>query len=60
MIWVASKALDKGWSYETMMYSDDMYGRESFADEVWDLVCECKDIGILAFKEKYKEHKMYF
>lgn len=59
IIYLASKFFDKGWEYEKAMYSDDLYGREDFIDEIWDYVIECKDIGYKAFKEKYSEYKLY-
>ena len=43
MIWVASKALAKNIDYESLMYSDDLYGTEDFIDEVWDYVLEGKE-----------------
>jgi len=59
MIWLASKAFDKGWDFETLKYGDDLYGKGQFADEVWDYVTEMKDIGRTAFYEKYSEFGMY-
>lgn len=59
MIYIASKYADKGYDYETMMYGDDMYGNEDLADEVWNYVIEYKEIGSIAFREKYKEYKLY-
>ena len=59
MIYIASKYADKGYDYETMKYGDDMYGNEDLADEVWEYVVEYKEIGSIAFKEKYKEFKLY-
>lgn len=59
MIWIATKYADKGYDFEQMSYGDDLYGREQFADEVWDFVIEYKEIGSVAFREKYKKFKMY-
>ena len=53
MIRIAKRAIDKRWDFEALKYGDDMYGRESFADEVWNLVEECEQIGTIAFYEKY-------
>ena len=59
MLWIASKYADKGYDFEQMKYGDDLYGKEQFADEVWEYVTECKQIGTDAFYEKYKEFKLY-
>ena len=60
MIWIATKAFDKKWEYAELMYSDSMYDHGSETDLVWEYVTEIEDIGTTAFKEKYKEFKMYF
>jgi len=60
MIWIASVVVEKRLDYETLNYSDYMYGNEDKTDEVWDYVSECLEVGIMAFKEKYSEYKMYF
>lgn len=59
MLWIASKYADKGYDFEKMKYGDDLYGKEDFADNVWEYVVECKEIGRKAFYEKYKEFKLY-
>lgn len=59
MIWIATKYADKGYDYEQLKYGDDLNGREQFADDVWGFVEEYKAIGSIAFREKYKEFKMY-
>lgn len=59
MIWVASVAIEKNLDYETLYYSDYMYGNESLTDEVYKYVTECKDIGEKAFREKDSEYKTY-
>jgi len=64
LVWLASKAAEKGWSYETLKYGDDLYEfkgdeRDTILDEVWKLVTEYKDGGSIAFREKYKEFKLY-
>jgi len=53
MIRIARRAVSKGWDFETLKYGDDMYGKESLADDVWDYVEECKRIGTDAFDAKY-------
>jgi hypothetical protein len=58
-IYIASKYADKGYNYEQLKYGDDLYGRENFADDVWDYIIEYKEIGSTAFVEKYKEYQLY-
>ena len=59
LIYLASKCVDKGWDFETLKYGDDLYGKESFAEDVWIYVKECKEIGSIAFKEKYNKFNLY-
>lgn len=59
LIYIASKAVAKRWTYEQLYYGDDMYGNEKFTDDVWEYVEECEAIGTLAFKDMYKEYKLY-
>ena len=59
MIKIASYAIMKDMDYETLCYSDILYGREKFADDIWDYVVECKEIGTTAFKEKYSDIDLY-
>ena len=59
MVWIASKYAEKGYEYEDLCYGDDLYGQEHLADEVWEYVIEYKEIGSIAFREKYKEYKLY-
>jgi hypothetical protein len=58
MIRIACVAIRKNYDYETLKYSDDMYNLEEFSDNIWEYVEECKQIGKIAFKEKYKEYKL--
>lgn len=53
LIKLAKRAISKRWDFETLKYGDDLYGKESFADDVWDYVIECEKIGSVAFDEKY-------
>lgn len=53
MIKIAKVAIDKKLDYETLMYSDYMYGKEDLIDEVYDYVIECEEIGTTAFYKKY-------
>lgn len=59
MIYLASKYADKGYDFEKMCYCDDFYGREQYADEVWEYVVEYNEIGSIAFAEKYSNYKLY-
>lgn len=59
MLWIASKYADKGYDFEQLKYGDDLYGKENLSDEVWEFVTEYKEIGSVAFREKYKEYKLY-
>lgn len=59
IIYLATKFFDKGWDYETCIYTDDLYNKEDFIDEIWDYVIELKDYGKIEFYEKYKEFKLY-
>ena len=53
MIEIAEKALEKGWDFETMKHSDDLYDKEHFADEIWEFVKEGKRKGMDWFIENY-------
>lgn len=55
MIRIAKRAIDKKMDYETLYYSDDMYGKEKLTDDVWEYVTECCEIGTTAFYEKYPD-----
>lgn len=59
MIWIASKYAEKGYNYEQLKYGDDLYGKEDFADEVWEYIVEYKEIGKTSFYIKYCEYKLY-
>lgn len=59
MIWIASKYASKGYNLEQLKYGDDLYGKEHLADEVWEYVTEYHEEGSKAFREKYKEFKLY-
>jgi hypothetical protein len=59
IIWIASKYAEKDYGYEQLHYGDDLYGNEDKTDEVWEYVDEYNDIGRIAFREKYKEYKLY-
>jgi hypothetical protein len=59
LIWTASVAIGKKIPYETLLYSDYMYGYEHLIDDVWHYVDECDAIGQTAWKKKYSQHKLY-
>lgn len=59
MIWIATVAIGKNMDYEKLKYSDYMYDKENESSNVWEYVEECNRIGTLAFKEKYKNFKLY-
>ena len=59
LIWIASVALGKNLDYETLQYSDYMYGNESHTDEVWEYVISARENGMAWFREKYKDYKLY-
>lgn len=63
-LWLATKAFDKGWSYEDLEYTDDFrilaQGKDDAKDlqeEIWDYVIEIGELGTIGFIEKYKEYR---
>lgn len=60
MIWIATWAFSRSYDYVDVDYSDYMYGHEDQMEDVREYVEEIGEIGTLAFKEKYKQYKMYF
>ena len=59
-IYLATKAFSKNWNFEKLKYSDDLYNKEEYAEDVWEYVEEIYSIGTINFKEKYKDFKMFF
>lgn len=59
IIYLATKAFDKRWDFETLKYGDDLYGREQYADDVWEYVEELQQGGRAVFYEKHKQIKLY-
>jgi hypothetical protein len=64
IIFLATKAFDKGWDYETLSYGDDLYRfkdeeKEDLLEKIWEYVEEIESYGTIAFKEKYKGYKLY-
>lgn len=55
LIQIALIAIRKRMDYETLKYSDYLYGKEDMIDDVWEYVEECEEIGSIAFNEKYKD-----
>lgn len=55
MIQIALSALEKNMDYETLYYSDYMYGKESLTDEVYEYVIKGRDNGVIWFREHYDE-----
>lgn len=53
LIIIALAAINKNMDFETLKYSDYMYGKEEETDDVWEYVVEYKEIGSIAFSEKY-------
>ena len=53
MIQIALIAINKNYNYETLKYSDYMYGNEEFTDDVYKYVEDCKNIGLVAWKKKH-------
>lgn len=64
-IWIASKYAEKGYTYDNLKYGDDLHHldgdpeKEAIQDEIWDYVTEYKESGSTAFRDKYKEFKLY-
>jgi hypothetical protein len=58
---LASYALMKGYDYETMHYCDEMCGKGEFMDDVWDIVNEAEERGLMWFREEAKanNYKIY-
>ena len=47
---LALKCVEKGWDCETLKYSDDLYGQEDEADDIWGLVESAKLHGTKFFR----------
>ena len=55
MLSIAKVAIEKLWDFEKLKYSDYLYGKENLADEVYEYVIECREIGTTAFFCKYPD-----
>lgn len=52
-IQLAIYAIKKDFDIEQLSWSDSMYGKREFTDEVWKYVEECREIGTIMFNNKY-------
>lgn len=59
IVWIASVALGKNLDYETLKYSDYLYGKEDFIDEVWLVVLDAQEQGMEWFRAQYHNYKLY-
>lgn len=50
IIQAASYAVMKNYDYETMMYCDYMYGNTKYMEEVWEVVEEVREKGLVWFR----------
>lgn len=64
IVYLASKAFNKRWDYETLLYSDDLYShpnKRELADQIWEYVTEIEEEGFRVFSDKYgKQCKLYY
>ncbi len=54
---IAKKAIEKDYSYEDLCYNDVFYDesdKDELIGQVWDLILECREIGVVQWKHKYK------
>lgn len=56
IIYLASKYADKGYSYETIKYGDDLYylsskERDDILDQIWQYIKEYQDYGRIPLYE---------
>ena len=63
-LWIASLAIGKNYKTQDIYDSDYLYSLDAIEkDEAFANICiyikECKSIGTIAFKEKYKKFKLY-
>lgn len=59
MIWIASVALGKKWDSEQLRWSDYLYDKSKYFDEIWGYVEEGHENGMKWFREEYSAHKLY-
>ena len=53
LIRIALMAIEKNMDFETLSYSDYMYGKEDQTDDVWEYVVEAREKGMEWFRETY-------
>ena len=59
-VYLASKVFDKGWDFETFKYGDDAYHlTQEDIDDIWYMVDDIRENGMRAFREEYKDFKLY-
>ena len=56
MIKTALWAFEKGLNIEQLGWSDNMYGKSKYLDDVMDYVEEIYNNGLIWFKENYSEY----
>jgi hypothetical protein len=56
MIQIARSAIDKNMDYETLYYSDYMYGNKKLTEDVYEYVIEAREQGTNWFNEEYSEY----
>lgn len=54
-IQIARMAIEKNLDFETLMYCDDMYGKEDHTEDVWEYVVEAREQGTNWFYETYQK-----
>lgn len=59
LVYLASIVIGKDMDFETFKDSDYCYLDPDLAEAVWVYVEECKEIGTIAFHNKYKDHQIY-
>ena len=55
VIRIAKIAIEKKLDYETLKYSDYLYGNEHLIGEIYDYVEECEEIGTIEFNRRYPD-----
>ena len=53
---IAFLAINKNMDYETLKYSDYLFGRENKIDEVWKYVIEAQEQGLIWFRTNYSKY----
>lgn len=59
-LWLATWIDYKGYDFEKFSYCDNAYNlTDEQKEEVWEYVIELNEIGSIAFREKYKDYKLF-